>query len=196
MGEKKKGLTEDELLTAAQSGDGRAMEELLCRYSDMVKSCARGFFLLGGETEDLIQEGMIGLYAAIVDYRRKEDGSSFKNFAYLCVKRRIIDAVKRAASKKNSPLNEGVSAEWADGWLVYSAFNPEDSLILSDQRREFKQEMIRVLSDFEYKVFNLYLEGMSNAQICEATGKSDKSVSNALQRSKAKLQEVFKKEQK
>ncbi|MBQ7912339.1 MAG: sigma-70 family RNA polymerase sigma factor [Clostridia bacterium] len=196
MGKKKKGLTEDELLTAAQSGDGRAMEELLCRYSDMVKSCARGFFLLGGETEDLIQEGMIGLYAAIVDYRRKEDGSSFKNFAYLCVKRRIIDAVKRAASKKNSPLNEGVSAEWADGWLVYSAFNPEDSLILSDQRREFKQEMIRVLSDFEYKVFNLYLEGMSNAQICEATGKSDKSVSNALQRSKAKLQEVFKKEQK
>jgi len=69
-------------------------------------------------------------------------------------------------------------------------------LILSDQRRELKQEMIRVLSDFEYKVFNLYLEGMSGAQICEATGKSEKSVSNALQRSKSKLQEVFKKEEK
>ena len=192
--EKKKVRSEKELIALAQSGDGRAMEELLCRYADMVKSCARGFFLLGGETEDLIQEGMIGLYAAIVDYRDKEDGSSFKNFAYLCVKRRIIDAVKRAASKKNSPLNNGVSAEDVDGWLIYSAFNPEDSLILSDERREFKQEMIRVLSDFEYKVFSLYMEGMSGTQICEATGKSEKSVSNALQRSKGKLQEIFRKE--
>ena len=77
--------------------------------------------------------------------------------------------------------------------MVYSAFNPEDSLILSDERREFKQEMIRVLSDFEYKVFSLYMEGMSSAQICEATGKSEKSVSNALQRSKGKLQEIFRK---
>ena len=185
---------EEKLIALAQSGDNRAMEELLSRYANMVKSCARGFFLIGGEAEDLIQEGMVGLYAAIVDYRDKEDGSSFKNFAYMCVKRRIIDAVKRASSKKNSPLNDGVSAEEVDGWLIYSAFNPEDSLILSDERREFKQEMIRVLSDFEYKVFSLYMEGMSGAEICAATGKTEKSVSNALQRSKAKLQEVFRKE--
>lgn len=193
MEKTKKNRTEEELLSLAQSGDERAIEELLCRYADLVKSCARGFFLLGGEAEDLIQEGMIGLYAAIVGYRAQGEGSSFKNFAYLCVKRRIIDAVKRASSKKNSPLNNGVSAEDVDGWLVYSAFNPEDSLILSDERREFKQEMIRVLSDFEYKVFSLYMEGMSSAQICEATGKSEKSVSNALQRSKGKLQEIFRK---
>ncbi|MBQ5929315.1 MAG: sigma-70 family RNA polymerase sigma factor [Clostridia bacterium] len=192
--EKEKIRKESELIALAQSGDGRAMEELLSRYANMVKSCARGFFLIGGEAEDLIQEGMVGLYAAIVDYRDKEDGSSFKNFAYMCVKRRIIDAVKRASSKKNSPLNDGVSAEEVDGWLIYSAFNPEDSLILSDERRELKQEMIRVLSDFEYKVFTLYMEGMSGAQICEATGKTEKSVSNALQRSKTKLQEVFRKE--
>ena len=191
---KKEVRKEAELIASAQSGDGRAMEELLSRYANMVKSCARGFFLLGGETEDLIQEGMVGLYAAIVDYRDKEDGSSFKNFAYMCVKRRIIDAVKRASSKKNSPLNDGVSAEEVDGWLIYSSFNPEDSLILSDERRELRQEMVRVLSDFEYKVFSLYMEGMSGAQICEATGKSEKSVSNALQRSKSKLQEVFRKE--
>ncbi|MBQ8405104.1 MAG: sigma-70 family RNA polymerase sigma factor [Clostridia bacterium] len=195
MGERKKKVSDTELLKAAQSGDGRAIEELLRRYSDVVKSCARGFFLLGGETEDLIQEGMIGLYSAIVEYRDKEDGSSFKNFAYLCVRRKIIDAVKRAASKKNSPLNDCVSADHVDGWLVYSAFNPEDSLILNDERRELRQEMSRVLSDFEYKVFNLYLEGASNAQICEVTGKSEKSVSNALQRSKSKLQDVFKKGQ-
>ena len=188
--------TDEALLLAAQSGDEQATEELLQRYADMVKSCARGFFLVGGEAEDLIQEGMIGLYAAIVGYRDKESGSSFKNFAHLCVRRRIIDAVKRDSSKKNSPLNEGISAEWVDGWLVYSSLSPEDSVILNDQRREFKQEMIKVLSDFEYKVFSLYLEGVSSAQICEATGKSDKSVSNALQRSKAKLQEIYKKEQK
>ena len=192
--EKGKMCKENELISLAQSGDGRAMETLLSRYANMVKSCAHGFFLLGGETEDLIQEGMVGLYVAIMDYRDKEDGSSFKNFAYMCVKRRIIDAVKRASSKKNSPLNDGVSAEEVDGWLIYSAFNPEESLILSDEKRELKQEMIRLLSDFEYKVFSLYMEGMSGAQICEATGKTEKSVSNALQRSKAKLQEVFKKE--
>jgi RNA polymerase sporulation-specific sigma factor len=192
--EKGKMCKESELISLAQSGDGRAMEKLLSRYANMVKSCAHGFFLLGGETEDLIQEGMVGLYVAIMDYRDKEYGSSFKNFAYMCVKRRIIDAVKRASSKKNSPLNDGVSAEEVDGWLIYSAFNPEESLILSDEKRELKQEMIRLLSDFEYKVFSLYMEGMSGAQICEATGKTEKSVSNALQRSKAKLQEVFKKE--
>jgi RNA polymerase sporulation-specific sigma factor len=192
--EKKDKISEAELLTAAQSGRGQALEELLRRYSDVVKSIARGFFLLGGETEDLEQEGMIGLYYAIVEYRNKEDGSSFKTFAYLCVRRRIIDAVKRAASKKNSPLNDCVSADYADGWLIYSAFNPEDSLILNDERRELRQAMSRALSDFEYKVFNLYLEGASNAQICEVTGKSEKSVSNALQRSKTKLQEIFKKE--
>ena len=192
--EKEKIRKESELIALAQSGDGRAMEELLSRYANMVKSCARGFFLIGGEAEDLIQEGMVGLYVAIMEYRDKEDGSSFKNFAYMCVKRRIIDAVKRASSKKNSPLNDGVSAEEVDGWLIYSAFNPEESLILSDEKRELKQEMIRLLSDFEYKVFSLYMEGMSGAQICEATGKTEKSVSNALQRSKAKLQEVFKKE--
>ena len=186
--------TDEELVKLSKEGDKRATEELLLRHFGLVRGVARGFFLVGGETEDLIQEGMIGLYSAIVEYRNKEEGSSFKNFAYLCVRRRIIDAVKRAASKKNSPLNDCVSADYADGWLIYSAFNPEDSLILNDERRELRQAMSRALSDFEYKVFNLYLEGASNAQICEVTGKSEKSVSNALQRSKTKLQEIFKKE--
>jgi len=119
---KKEIRNETELIALAQSGDGRAMEELLARYANMVKGCARGFFLLGGETEDLIQEGMIGLYAAIVEYRDKEDGSSFKNFAYLCVKRRIIDAVKRASSKKKFPPQRrrfgGVGGRLADLFRV------------------------------------------------------------------------------
>lgn len=191
---KKETRTEAELIALAQSGEERAIEELLCRYADLVKSCARGFFLVGGETDDLVQEGMIGLYGAIVNYRKDEESCSFKSFAYMCIRRRIIDAVKRASSKKNSPLNDGISAEDVDGWLIYSAFNPEENLIFNDERREIKQEMVRVLSDFEYKVFSLYMEGMSNAQICETTRKSEKSVSNAIQRSKAKLQAALKKE--
>jgi RNA polymerase sporulation-specific sigma factor len=194
MENKKELRTEAELIALAQSGEERAMEELLYRYADLVKGCARGFFLVGGETDDLVQEGMIGLHGAIVHFRQDEASGSFKNFAYMCVRRRIIDAVKRASSKKNSPLNDGISAEDVDGWLIYSSFNPEDRLIHSDERREIKQEMVRVLSDFEYKVFTLYMDGLSNAQICETTGKSDKSVSNAIQRSKVKLQAALKKE--
>ena len=188
-------IKDETLALRAQAGDSAAEQELLLRFTKLVRYHARRYFLVGGEAEDLIQEGMIGLFQAIRSYKPKaEGGQSFKNFAQTCVGRQIIDAVKRAASKKNSPLNDCVSADYADGWLIYSAFNPEDSLILNDERRELRQAMSRALSDFEYKVFNLYLEGASNAQICEVTGKSEKSVSNALQRSKTKLQEIFKKE--
>lgn len=183
---------DEELALLAQKGDKTALEELLRRYSGLVKSCARGFFLIGGETEDLIQEGMIGLYHAVVDYKTCEEGSSFKNFAYLCISRSIIDAVKHSASKKNSPLNAGVGLPDAERMGV-NQLTPEDLLIVSDERRELKQMMSRTLSDFEFKVTTMYIDGMSCAEICEVTGKSGKSVDNALQRSKRKLQEVLKK---
>ena len=184
--------SDEKLIGLAQAGDKNAVEELLGRYVGMVRSCARGFFLVGGETEDLIQEGMIGLYRAIGDFRACEEGGSFKNFAYLCVSRRIIDAVKHASSKKNAPLNGGVCL--LDTELVGAPqLNPEDLLIISDERKELKQKMSRALSDFEFKVTTMYVDGMSCNEICEATGKSAKSVDNALQRSKRKLQEVLKK---
>lgn len=107
---------DDALVSLAQSGDKQATEELLLKYAGLVRGRARGFFLIGGETEDLIQEGMVGLYHAVGEYRPdREDGMSFKNFAYLCVSRRIIDAVKASARKKNVPLNNYVSlfqSEW------------------------------------------------------------------------------------
>ncbi len=184
--------SDEELVALSQNGDKQATEELLLRHAGLVRGCARGFFLIGGETEDLIQEGMIGLYNAIGEYRQCEGGSSFKNFAHLCVSRRIIDAVKASARKKNSPLNNatsigvlGASEELSDG------LNPEDALILRDDRREFRQKMSGVLSDFEVKVTTMYMDGMSCGEICQATGKSAKSVDNALQRSKRKLQEVL-----
>ncbi|MBQ8429862.1 MAG: sigma-70 family RNA polymerase sigma factor [Clostridia bacterium] len=185
--------SDEELVALAQGGDQRATEELLFRHTGVVRCCARGFFLIGGETEDLIQEGMIGLYHAIVDYKFEEGGSSFKNFAYLCVSRRIIDAVKAAARKKNEPLNGGVALEETEG--VYSELNlsPEDLLIISDERRELKHKMSRALSDFEFKITSMYVDGMTCAEICEATGKDMKSVDNAIQRSKRKLQKILKK---
>lgn len=192
MYELKDKKSDEELVTLAQNGDKQATEELLLRHAGLVRGCARGFFLIGGETEDLIQEGMIGLYNAIGEYKKTEKASSFKNFALLCVSRRIIDAVKASARKKNSPLNTampigiiGTSKELSDG------LNPEDALILRDDRREFRQKMSGVLSDFEFKVTTMYMDGMSCSEICDATGKSAKSVDNALQRSKRKLQEVL-----
>ena len=192
--EKKK--TDETLVALAQSGDKLAMEELLLRYTGLVRVCARGFFLVGGETEDLIQEGMIGLYNAVIDYKPrisegKENSKSFKNFAGMCITRRIIDAVKASARKKNLPLGYYASPlhdEWADTDL-----SPEDRIILNDDRREFRQKMSKVLSDFEFKVTTMYVEGMSCDEICDATGKPAKSVDNAIQRSKRKLQQILKK---
>ena len=192
--EKKK--TDEALVALAQGGDKSATEELLLRYTGLVRVCARGFFLVGGETEDLIQEGMIGLYNAIIDFKPrsedgKEGGKSFKNFAGMCITRRIIDAVKSSARKKNQPLNyypSSLDYEWAGTDL-----NPEDMIILNDDRREFKQKMSKVLSDFEFKVTTMYVEGMSCDEICDATGKPTKSVDNAIQRSKRKLQQILKK---
>lgn len=183
---------DEELLLLAQKGDKQATEELLRRYAGLVRRCARGFFLIGGETDDLLQEGMIGLYSAIVGYQ-KDGGSSFKNFAYTCISRQIIDAVKAAASKKNEALNGGVFLNDVEWMLAESSMDPEEALILSEERKEFRQKMSGELSDFEFKITTMYIEGMSSAEICAATGKSAKSVDNAIQRSKKKLQKILKK---
>ena len=182
--------SDEELVTLAQKGDKQAMEELLIRHAGLVRGCARGFFLIGGETEDLIQEGMIGLYGAIGDYHEGETASSFKNFAYLCIWRRIIDAVKVAASKKNAPLNNSVSV--SDAELLFSNLDPEERVISDDDRRELNKMMSKQLSDIEFKVFTMYMDGASVSEICEMTGKSQKSVDNAVQRSKRKLIKALK----
>lgn len=194
MQDMEKRHSDEELVLRAQSGDNQAIEELFRRHADIVRSSARGFFLAGGETEDLIQEGMIGLYQAIGDYQMQEKSSSFKNFAYLCVSRKIIDAVKSAARKKNEPLNTGIFLGDEEWMLGQSHVSPEELLIISDERRELKQKMSRALSDFEFKITTMYVDGMTCAEICEATGKSAKSVDNAIQRSKRKLQQLLRKE--
>ena len=114
MNEENGRKTDEALVTLAQDGDKLATEEMLLRHVGLVRGVARGFFLVGGETEDLIQEGMIGLYNAIGEYKRSDTGKSFKNFAYLCVTRRIIDAVKASARKKNAsePSNFFIPMFW------------------------------------------------------------------------------------
>ena len=183
-------VTDETLVSLAQAGDKDAEQQLLVRYLNLVRFCARKFFLMGGETEDLIQEGMIGLCQAIDGYKCKEKGGqSFKNFAYLCIWRRIIDAVKVAASKKNAPLNNSVSV--SDAELLFSNLDPEERVISDDDRRELNKMMSKQLSDIEFKVFTMYMDGASVSEICEMTGKSQKSVDNAVQRSKMKLRKVL-----
>jgi RNA polymerase sporulation-specific sigma factor len=173
--------TDEELVLLFRSGGEGAMEELFRRHSGLVRSCARRYFLIGGETEDLIQEGMIGLYRAMGSYDGNREGSSsFKNFAYLCISRQILDAVKRASKS-------GAEAYSLNGGMAERGLDPEELLILSDEQKEFRQKMSRELSDFEFKVMTMYMDGMTCAEICETTGKSAKSVDNALQRSKRKL---------
>ena len=183
--------TDEELVALAQTGDKQATDELFSRHFGLVRYCARGFFLIGAETEDLIQEGMLGLYHAIGDYKKREKGRNFKNFAYLCISRRIFDAVKTFTRKKNLSLNDSVVLEEHE-WISRD-FNPEDLLVIEDERRELKQKMSRVLSDFEFKVMAMYIDGISSSEICETCKKPFKSVDNAIQRSKRKLQQIFKK---
>ena len=181
---------DEALVVLAQSGEAAATEILLRRYMNTVRARARGFFLIGGETDDLVQEGMIGLYSAIGDYRA-EAGKSFKNFAYLCVTRHILDAVKKSGRRKNSPLNQSVSLFDPILSELAEEESPEDFLLKGESRTEFKMKLLKELSDFEFRVVTMYLEGMSYARICEATGKDSKSVDNALARSKKKLQRAF-----
>ncbi len=191
MTEEIKKEKDEELVALAKCGDKYAMEEILRRHAGLVRSCARQYFLIGGETEDLIQEGMIGLYRAVGDYNGdKEKGRSFKNFAYLCISRQILDAVKSVYRKKNGALR---SLQPLDAEMVETGLSPEELLILNDERKEFRQKMSKVLSDFEFKATTMYMDGMTCAEICETTGKTPKSVDNAIQRSKRKLLEIFKK---
>lgn len=183
-------IPDETLVQQAQAGDKQAMEILFFRYGGVIRSKARGFFLAGGETEDLVQEGMMGLYEAVSDYKKSEKSLSFKNFAYLCISRKIIDAVKASARKKNIPLNNYVSLFSID-WELPER-DPEEELLLSESRREFMQKISGVLSDFEFKVLIMYVDGMTTTEICQGTGKDGKSVDNALQRSKKKLQKLFK----
>lgn len=177
---------DESLVLRAQAGEIAATEELLLRYKNVVRSIARRrvFRFENGDAEDFVQEGMIGLYGAISAFRT-DGGKSFKNFAYTCVERRILDAFRAAWRKV--PLD----GEGCDPDTLPEGSTPEDSLLYAESNDEFYGKLMRSLSDFEFRVMTLYLEGMSYSAIAETTGKDMKSIDNALARSKRKLQKEF-----
>ena len=180
-------IADEELAFAAQGGDRSAAETLLEKYKNAVRGIARGYFLEGGDGEDLVQEGMIGLYSAITGYR--EGGMSVKNFAYLCIHRRIMTAVKSASRQKHLALNRYVPLVNADGQGtdIVSEENPETILIGGEERGEFLRLLREQLSPAEYEALLSYMEGLSIAEIAARTGKREKSVENAVQRAKKKV---------
>lgn len=172
---------ENLLIKAAQNGDKSAENEIMQQYEWLVRAAARLYFLKGSETDDLIQEGRMGLYKAIGEFDETK-GASFKNFAYMTVTHRIFDTVKK--TKKDSsivliPLGDIEEKIYAD--------DPLEMMIRIENNREFIKKMSGVLSDFEYRVMTMYLDGFSVAEICEATGKKAKSVYNAVAKGKKKL---------
>lgn len=189
MDEKERTESESERVKRARVGDKDAVERILNDYKNLVRSFARRYVLPDGETEDLVQEGMIGLYNAIMDYDEGK-GLSFKNFACLCVKRRIWDGMKKYNPEKNcfflgiEPIGE------ADEF----ALDPEEEVLKNERGNELLLVMGKVLSDFEFRVFTLYIEGLTSSEICETIGKDFKSVDNAVQRSKRKLQKRLRSE--
>lgn len=175
-------MTDEALVEAFRSGDGSAIQILFERYRNTVRSYARQFYLVGGETEDLIQEGMMGLYEAVSSFRAGP--ASFKTFANLCISRRILDTVKGYNRKKNQPLNTSVSLEDA---CLPRMESPEEEVVNEETHREFIQRMGKVLSPLEFQVTVLYMDGLSCAEISEAVKRDPKSIDNALQRAKNKL---------
>ncbi len=188
-------LKDDELISLARSGDRAAEDELVRRYTRLVKSCSRPFFLVGGDGEDLIQEGMLGLLSAIREYDSSMN-AAFKTYAEICVKRRIYSAIKMASRKKHGPLNEMVSFEdilsdeSQSGATVPGGSLrriPEDQILAQESADEIIQAYSQCLSKFEAKILELYLSGLSYSEIAEICGREVKSVDNAVQRIRRKL---------
>lgn len=192
---------EDVVLKAKQEDNPLAQEYLLHKYRNFVRAKARSYFLIGAEREDIIQEGMIGLYKAIRDFRG-DKLSSFRAFAELCVTRQIITAIKTATRQKHIPLNSYVSLnkpiyeEDSDRTLLdiisgVKVANPEDMVISREEFAEIESKMNSILSDLEWKVLMSYLDGKSYQEIAVELDRHIKSIDNALQRVKRKLEKYI-----
>lgn len=193
-----KALLDEELVTIIHEGNTEALDFLITKYRSFVRLKGRSYFLIGGDREDIIQEGMIGLYKAIRDFK-PDRLSSFKGFAELCITRQIITAIKTATRQKHIPLNSSVSldrplfTEDAEKTLLDTLAgplldDPADFMIHQENFKYLEEEMKRVLSPLEKEVLGLYLEGQSYVEISSELGRQVKSVDNALQRIKRKLE--------
>ncbi|NLX02956.1 MAG: RNA polymerase sporulation sigma factor SigH [Syntrophomonadaceae bacterium] len=194
-------MTDEEIVDLAQQGDQFAIEFLVDKYKNFVRAKARSYFLIGADKEDIIQEGMIGLFKAIRDYRL-DKLTSFRAFAELCITRQIITAIKTATRQKHIPLNSYVSLnkpiydEESDRTLIdilstNKITNPEDIVISREEFIFIEKKMGEILSSLEWKVLMAYLEGKSYQEIAAELKRHVKSIDNALQRVKRKLEKYL-----
>ena len=192
-------MSDEELLNLIRADDKKALDFLICKYKDLVNSKVNKYFIIGAEKEDIIQEGLIGLYKAIKDYK-KDKQNSFKSFANLCIERQLITAIKSSNRQKHMPLNSYLSLnmpayEDSDGSADTEIMEILDANIIEDPldtitKKEYMSNVENVidssLSDFEKKVLNRYIQGESYVKIAEKLDAPVKSVDNAIQRIRKK----------
>ena len=179
-----KEFSDEELLRRLRAGEDVIEEYLLEKYKPFVKSKSRVLFLVGGDKEDLIQEGMIGLFKAIRDFN-PENGAPFAAFAKLCVERQLYTAIESAGRMKNAPLNGYISLSEESETLMDGGI--EEFVIEKASYQQMYENMQEYLSTMEKEVLELYLEGKDYTEIAKMLGKTDKSIDNALQRIKGKI---------
>ncbi len=198
MVEHSKIVIDEEIVEIAREGDSNAQEYLIKKYKNFVRAKARSYFLIGADREDIIQEGMIGLFKAIRDFRA-DKLSSFRAFAELCITRQIITAIKTATRQKHIPLNSYVSLnkpiydDESDRTLLdvlsgTKISDPEELIISREELGHIESKIGEILSDLEWKVLMFYLQGKSYQEIAIDLDRHVKSIDNALQRVKRKLE--------
>ncbi|WP_058300179.1 RNA polymerase sporulation sigma factor SigH [Gorillibacterium timonense] len=194
-------LTDEDNVEAVRAGNSDALEHLINKYKNFVRAKARSYFLIGADREDIVQEGMIGLYKSIRDFRG-DKLASFKAFAELCITRQIITAIKTATRQKHIPLNSYVSLdkpiydEESDRTLLDvicgpKVTDPEELIINQEEFSGLEDKMGEILSDLERRVLMLYLDGRSYQEIAVDLDRHVKSIDNALQRVKRKLEKYL-----
>ncbi|NLI38920.1 MAG: RNA polymerase sporulation sigma factor SigH [Clostridiaceae bacterium] len=191
-------LEDEEIIHRIRKGCKRGMEHLIEKYKPLVRAKSRSYFLVGADREDIVQEGMIGLFKAIRDYR-EEKSIPFRMFAEMCITRQIITAVKTATRQKHIPLNSYVSLnkrifdEGSDKTLIemlqeVSVTDPEELFISKEDYSVIEHKMVELLSPFEKQVLTMYLGGIAYQDIARQLNKPVKSIDNALQRLKKKIE--------
>ena len=188
------GIPDEELIRRAQNGEKKLEEFLIDKYKGMVRKKAHAMFLIGGEQEDLIQEGMIGLFRAVRDYRPSKN-ASFATFASLCVERQIYKAIEISGRQKHRPLNSYISLSEENSPLKNTEDtkqqNPEEIIIDRESTNLMEEKIKERLSPFENQVLRAYLEGKDYHQIARQMEKSPKSIDNALQRIRNKIHDLM-----
>jgi RNA polymerase sporulation-specific sigma factor len=189
-------MTDEELIEALRKGENEIIDYLMNKYKNLVRKKAKALYLIGGDTDDLIQEGMIGLFKAVRDYRADKE-SSFYHFADLCIARQLYTAVEASQRKKHSPLNSYIPLYTDSGdsddlnlenaLSSMDELNPEKMVIYQENLKAFQKKVSDSLSSMEKEVLTYYLQGYDYIRIAEAMGKEPKAIDNALQRLKKKL---------